>query len=339
MQVQTTRRLAWLALPLSLVLVAGACGSDDDDAGTDGAGSAEDFSGQTVSVTGSSTVAPISEIVGEDFGATTGAEVTVDDPGTGDGFVTFCEGGADIADASRPIDEEEVAACEENGVEYVELKIAFDGMAVMTNADNDDVECLSFADLYALIGPESQGVERWSDAQAIATELGSDTTFPDAELSLTGPGVESGTYDSFVEIALGDIAEERGQEETTRTDYEASAEDNTILANIEASDTSLGWVGFAYADQGGDAIKILEVAAEPGGECVAPDAGTIADGSYPLARPLYIYVNTAKAEENPAVAGYVDFYLSDLAGFVEAADYVALPDDQAEATQVAWDER
>jgi phosphate transport system substrate-binding protein len=343
-QVKTTRRLAWLALPLSLALVAGACGSDDDEGtgdtgGEDSGAEEQDFSGETVSVTGSSTVAPISELVGEDFGAETGAEVTVDDPGTGDGFVTFCEGGADITDASRAIDEEEIAACEAGGVEYVELKVGFDGMAVMTNAGNDDVECLNFADLYALTGPESSGFANWSDAQALATELGSDTTFPDAELALTGPGVESGTYDSFIEVALGDLIEERGQEETTRTDYEASAEDNTILANIAASDTSLGWVGFAFADQGGEDIKILDVAAEPGGECVTPDADTIASGDYPLSRPLYIYVNTAKAEENPAVAGYVDYYLGDLAGFVETADYVALPEDQAEETQTAWDGR
>lgn len=344
MQVKTTRRLAWLALPLSLALVAGACGSDDDDEGTgsggeDSGAEEQDFSGQSVSVTGSSTVAPISEIVGEDFAADTGAEVTVDDPGTGDGFVTFCEGGADITDASRPIKDEEIAACEAGGVEYVELKVGFDGMAVMTNANNGDVECLNFADLYALTGPESTGFANWSDAQALATELGSDTTFPEQPLDLTGPGVESGTYDSFIEVALGDTIEAREQEETTRQDYEASAEDNTILANIEASDYSLGWVGFAFADQAGDTIKVLDIAAEPGGECVTPDAETIASGDYPLSRSLYIYVNTAKADENPAVAGYVDYYLSDLAGFVEAADYVALPEDQAAETQAAWDGR
>jgi len=341
-QVKTNRRLALLALPLSLALLASACGDDDDTGGSDGGGGGEeteDLSGQTVSITGSSTVAPISELVGEDFATETGAEVTVDDPGTGDGFVEFCEGGADISDASRAIDEEEIAACEAAGVEYVELKVGFDGMAVMTGPGNDAVECLNFADLYALTGPESTGFANWSDAQAIASELGSSTTFPDEALDLTGPGPESGTYDSFIEIALADSIEARGQEETTRSDYSASAEDNTILANVEASDFSLGWVGFAFADQAGEAVKILDVAAEPDGECITPDAETIASGDYPLSRSLYIYVNTANADENPAVAGYVDFYLSDLAGFVEAADYVALPDDQAAETQSAWDGR
>ena len=340
MQVKTSRRLAWLALPLSLALLASACGDDDDSTSSgDSGSSSDDFSGQTVSVTGSSTVAPISEIVGEDFSTETGADVTVDDPGTGDGFVTFCEGGADISDASRQIKEEEIAACEAGGVEYVELKIGFDGMAVMTNPNNDSVECLNFADLYALIGPEAEGLANWSDSQALATELGSSTELPSEPLELTGPGKESGTYDSFVELALTGIAEERGQEPGTRTDYSASAEDNTILTNVESNDFSLGWVGFAFADQAGDEVKILDVAAEPDGDCVTPDAETIASGDYPLSRSLYIYVNKAKATENEAVAGYVDFYLSDLAGFVESADYVALPDDQTAETQTAWDGR
>lgn len=342
MQVKTTRRLAWLALPLSLALLASACGDDDDDDTSSGGdtGTEEDLSGQKVSVTGSSTVAPISEIVGEDFGDETGAEVTVDDPGTGDGFVEFCKGNADIADASRTIKDEEKAECDAAGIEFVELKIGFDGLTLMTSPNNDAVECVNFADLYALISPEAQGFAKWSDGQALATELGSTTQLPDETLDLTGPGKESGTYDSFIEIALKGYAEERGQDpKASRTDYAASAEDNTILANVEASDFSLGWVGFSYADQAGDQVKILDVAEEPGGECVTPDAETIASGDYPLSRSLYIYVNKAKATDNAAVAAYVDFYLSDLGGFVEAADYVALPDDQAEETTAAWEAR
>jgi ABC-type phosphate transport system substrate-binding protein len=198
--------------------------------------------------------------------------------------------------------------------------------------------CLSFADLYALTGPESEGFSNWTDAQDLATELGSDTEFPDAPLDVTGPGEESGTYDSFIEIALGDIIEERGQEETTRPDYEASADDNTIISNVEASDSSLGWVGFAYAEEQGDAVTEIEVAAEPNGECVAPSAETIGDGSYPLSRSLYIYVNSAKAEENPALAAFVDFYLGDLETWVTEGGYVALPDDRATATQQAWED-
>ena len=177
-------------------------------------------------------------------------DISVEGPGTGDGFKKFCAGETDISDASRPIEEEEIAECEKAGIEFIELKIAFDGISVLTAPDNP-VECLSFADLYALIGPEAEGFGKWTDATELAAELGSDTEFPDENLDLTGPGEESGTYDSFIEIAFGDIAEARLEEgkitedqaETTRPDYQASANDNTIIQNIEGSSGSLGWVG------------------------------------------------------------------------------------------------
>jgi len=339
-QVKTTRRLAWLALPLTLALVAGACGGDDDDdsTGSKGDDSSQDLSGKSVSVTGSSTVAPISEIVAEDFGAETDAKVTVDDPGTGDGFKEFCKGNADIADSSRQIKDEEKAECDKAGITYTELKIGFDGLTVMTNPNNDKVECLNFADLYALISPKAEGFKKWSDGQTLATQLGSKTELPDETLDLTGPGKESGTYDSFLEIALKGYAEEQGTDEkAARTDYKASADDNTILTNVESADFSLGWVGFAYADQAGDSVKILEVAKDNGTDCVAPSADTIQSGDYPLSRSLYIYVDNAKAKSNPAVKGYVDFYLDGLTDYVEEADYVALPDDQVSETQSTWD--
>jgi phosphate transport system substrate-binding protein len=334
------RRLAWLAVPLCLSLVAAACGDDDEDSGS-GDGGGDSGSG-SVNVSGSSTVAPISSLVAEEFQLENeGVEIAVDDPGTGDGFELFCNGETDISDASRPIDEEEAAACEENGVSYVELQIGFDGMSVLTNPANS-VECLSFADLYALIGPEATG-GNWSDAATIAGELGSNTEFPDAPLELTGPGQESGTYDSFIELAITPVAEERGlpedQAETIRSDYSASADDNVIVENITASDSSLGWVGFAFAEEAGDTVKELQVAAEPNGECVAPSAETIADESYPLSRPLFIYVNSANAEENQAVADYVDFYLADLNTWVEEAGYVGMPDDLVSETTSAWESR
>jgi phosphate transport system substrate-binding protein len=343
LQKNSRRRLAMLALPLCLGLVAAACGGDDDDdtsTGGNGGGSEEPVSG-SVNISGSSTVEPISSLVAEDFQAENqDANVAVDGPGTGDGFELFCNGETDISNASRTIDDEEAAVCEENGIEFVELQIGYDGLTVMTNPNNDAVECLSFADLYALIGPESNGFSKWSDGQALATELGSSTELPDADLELTGPGTESGTYDSFIEIALSGIAEERGQaDDATRSDYAASADDNVIIENIEGSDTSLGWVGFAFAEEAGDQIKEIPISAEPDSDCVEPSADTIADQSYPLSRSLYIYVNTAKAAENPAVAAYVDFYLSDLAGVVADAGYVPLPDDVAAETTSAWEAR
>jgi phosphate transport system substrate-binding protein len=341
------RRLAWLGILLAFGLVAAACGDDDDDTASgdeDGSSTDEATDGGEVSgeiqISGSSTVEPITAIVGEEFDSQNDTSTFVDGPGTGDGFALFCDGETDISDASRPIEDDEVATCEENGIEFIELQIAFDGMAVMTNANNPSTpECLSFADLYALIGPEAEGISTWADAQPVASELGSTTELPDAELALTGPGQESGTYDSFIEIALEGIAEERGQEPTTRTDYEANADDNIIIQNIESSDTSLGWVGFAFAEGAGDTVAEIPISEEPGGDCVEPTAETISDESYPLSRPLFIYVNAASAEENPAVAAFVDFYLADLNTFVEEAGYIVMPDETVAETMSAWEGR
>lgn len=346
----TTRRwLKMLALPLAAVLVLGACSSEDEaDSGSDSGG--DTAASGTVNVTGSSTVAPISTRVAE-LWEESGSEATVnvDGPGTGDGFALFCEGDADISDASRPIKEEEIATCEENDVEFIELKIAFDGISVITNSEND-IECLSFADLYALIGPEAQGFSNWEDAQDLATELGSDTTLPEGSLDISGPGEESGTYDSFIEIALADTAEARLEEgaitedqvETTRPDYQSSGDDNIIIQGIAGSPTSLGWVGFAFAEEavaGGD-VREIPVTAEVGGECVEPTTETIADGSYPISRPLFIYVSASAAEDNQAVADYVDYYLSDDGiAAVSEVGYVELPEDQLEATRTVWNDR
>jgi phosphate transport system substrate-binding protein len=341
------RRLAWLSIILAFSVVAAACGDDDDDAGgSDTEAASEDGGGSAsgeVNVSGSSTVQPITQAAGEAFMAeNSDATVNVDGPGTGDGFTLFCNGETDISDASRQIEEEEIAACEENGVEYVELQVAFDGLTVMTNPNNSDVESLNFQDLYALIGPESEGFNNWSDAQDLATELGSQTQFPDAELTLVGPGPESGTYDSFIEIALSDIAEEQGvpeeQVESTRPDYEQSADDNQIISGIEGSDTSLGWVGFAFAEEAGEGVTEIPIAADPSSDPVAPSAETIADGSYPLSRSLYIYVSTTAITDNPAVVPFVDFYLEGLTEFVEGVGYVPLPDDLVSETQTAWTE-
>ena len=343
MQAIKQRRWAWLAIILAIGLTAAACGGDDDDSSSDSGDSGGALSGE-INVSGSSTVEPISVAAGEAFMEdNVDVVVNVEGPGTGDGFEQFCAGDIDISDASRAIDEEEAAACEEAGIEYVELQIAYDGITVMTNPNNSTVECLSFADLYALIGPEAQGTSTWADASAIATELGSTTALPDASLDLTGPGTESGTYDSFIELALSGIAEERGlpedQIETTRPDYASSADDNVIIQNIEASDTSLGWVGFAFAEEAGDQVIEIPVSSEPGGDCVAPEADTISDNSYPLSRPLFIYVSTAAADDNAAVVPFVDFYLENLNQFVEEGGYVTMPDDQVQATVGAWDGR
>ena len=290
-----------------------------------------------VFVTGSSTVEPISVLVSELAAELSGGAlaVTVEGPGTGDGFSKFCAGEADIADASRPIKDEEAATCAEAGIEFVGLEVAIDGLTIATNPDNDTVDCLDVPALYALVGPESEGFTNWSDAAELAKELGSTATLPDAELLITGPGPESGTYDTFVEFAIADLAEERGVDETTRVDYTQSPNDNVIVEGIEATETSLGWVGYAFYSAEQDRLKPLAIDAGDG--CVLPDASTIGDGSYPFSRSLYIYVNTTSLADDPAVGSYVDLYLSSEGiAQVALAGYVALPADRQAATLDAW---
>ena len=292
---------------------------------------------ETVVVSGSSTVEPISSAVAEGFAdARDSVSISVDGPGTGDGFELFCDGLIDINDASSKIKPEQIEQCEAGGVEFVELQIANDGIAVLTNPANDTVSCLTLADLYALVGPESQGLGRWSDARDLATELGSDTELPDEPIDVVGPGEESGTFASFVELVIEEFNEDRGQEATTRPDYQASSDDNIILQGVGGSPTSFGWVGFAFAREA-EGVKILEV---DGGEgCVAPTQETIGDGSYPISRPLFIYVNVAAAERSPVLEAFVDFYLHDAIDSVAEVGYVPLTDEDLAATRARWASR
>jgi phosphate transport system substrate-binding protein len=334
------RKTGWLARSFvvlaSLSLVAVACGDDGGDAG----GNTTTLTGD-IFVSGSSTVEPITALVAELFAEENpDVAISVEGPGTGDGFELFCNGETDVSDASRPIDEEEAAVCQEAGIEYIELEVAIDGMAVLTSHDNGTVTCLNESDLYALMGPESQGFDTWSAADGLGQEVGGQAApYPDADLTITAPGEESGTYDSFVELVFEDLAEERGVEPAARPDYQASANDNVIIEGIAGSPTSLGWVGFAFYVQNSDVVKAIEVAAEDSTDCVAATAETIASGEYPLQRSLYIYVNEAKAADSEALRAFVDFYLTDLGlvSSVEQVGYVVLPDDRRADTASTWE--
>ena len=334
-------RMRVVAASISLLaLIAAACGDGNGGTG-DGNGTDDGLTG-SILVSGSSTVQPITDLVAELFiEQAPDVQFSVDGPGTSDGFVLFCDGETDVQDASRAISEEEIAACQANGVEYVELEVAFDGITVMTNPANT-IECLTTADLYALMGPESEGFESWSDANALATELGGTDSFPDSPLEITAPGEESGTYDAFLELAgFEDFGVSHGLTEDAaavmRPDYQSSANDNVILQAIEGTPSALGYVGFAYAEEGGDTVK--EVAVDAGDGCIAPSRETIADGSYPLSRSLYVYVNTAKAAESPELKAFVDYYVSDdgLTLAVTEAGYVELPQDRIDNTRSTWE--
>jgi len=375
----TRRPLLGIGVMLMLVLAAcqsnsGASGSASASASTEAsteasataeesmeespmASASEDATGSVsgeIFVSGSSTVEPITNAAAEAFAADNpDFQYVVEGPGTGDGFALFCNGETDISDASRAIKEEEAALCQESTVEYVELLVAFDGLSVITSEENE-ISCLSFLDLYALLGPESENFENWSEANDLAAELeaefgedmgASNAPYPDLSLEITAPGEESGTYDSFVELVFGDIAEARAaggsiteeQIKTSRIDYTASANDNVIVENISGSPGSLGWVGLAFASEA-EGVKLLEV--DGGDGCVAPSDETVADESYPVSRPLFIYPSLAAIESNPAVAPFVEFYISEeglaLAGEV---GYVALNEEQSQATRDAWEGR
>lgn len=333
-----SRKLTIAAGVAALAVVTAACGSSSTPGGSSSGGG--DLNG-SVTVSGSSTVQPISQLVAETFSANNpNVQISVDGPGTGDGFVLFCEGKTDINDASRQIEPEEAKACKKNGVNYTELEIGLDGITVMTSPANTAVTCLNKGDLYALFGPQSEGFSTWTDANSLAQQVGGTGNFPDAPLTIVAPGEESGTYDSFISLAgIEDTALAQGvsadQAASLRPDYQSSPNDNVIITGIEGSDTSLGFVGFAYADQQGSSVTKLQI--DGGSGCVEPSAGTIGDGSYPLSRSLYLYVNTGKAAGNPSLKAFVDFYLSDEGiGSVGAADYVDLPADRIDATRQAW---
>jgi phosphate transport system substrate-binding protein len=333
------RRKRWSPVGGALVLavVAAACGGGDPSG--DGGGTSN-LTG-SITISGSSTVEPISELVAELFNeANPDVSITVNGPGTGDGFELFCNGEIDIADASRTIEPEEEEACADRGIEYTELEVAFDGVTVMVNADSA-LECLTTQDLYAIFGPESEGIDSTADANALSKEVGGAGDMPDQPLEITAPGEESGTYDAFIDlVGVEDTAIENGVAEEAaaalRPDYQSSSNDNVIIQAMEGSPNALGFVGFAFAEQAGAAVK--EVAIDGGDGCVAPSAETIVDGSYPLSRSLYIYPNIATAAQDEALRAFVDFYLTDdgLTPAVEEAGYIPLRADRVEETRSAW---
>jgi phosphate transport system substrate-binding protein len=328
------KRRIWglVALIAALSIVAAACGDDADDGGS---GNGGEVTG-SLSISGSSTVEPITSLVAEKFQSeNTGVQIAVDGPGTSDGFELFCNGETDISDASRAISEEELADCEANGISPVEIEVGLDALTVIGNPASP-IDCMNFGDIYALFGPESEGFANWSDADALAGEVGGNGGFPDSPLTIVAPGEESGTYGSFIEIALEGIMEERGQDTNLRPDYQISADDNVIVDNSAGTEGGLGFVGFSFAINAGDAVKRIDV--DGGDGCVSPSEENVINGTYPISRSLYVYVNPNKITENPAVAPFVDYYLSDegIASVTEV-QYVALPADRLDAARSAWD--
>lgn len=331
------RRYVWIAAGLlALSVVAAACSSSDNSGDGGSASGGGELTG-SLNISGSSTVEPITSLVAENFqSANTGVEMAVDGPGTTDGFALFCNGETDINDASRQISDDEIAACKAGGVDYIELAIGKDALTVVGHPDNP-VDCLALGDLYALFGPESQGIDNWSGANSLAKQVGGNGGLPDLPLTIVAPGEESGTYGSFIDLATKSIADTQGQDpdNVLRPDYQISADDNVIIQNAEGTPGGLGFVGFSYAQNAGGNIKEFKI--DNGGGCVEPSAAAVNDGTYPLGRTLYLYVNKEKLASNPALKPFVDYYLSE-EGIKAVTDvqYIALPTADLEASRSTW---
>lgn len=265
-----------------------------------------------VKIDGSSTVYPITEAVGEEFQkAKKGAvKVTIGISGTGGGFKKFCRDEIDISDASRPIMKKEMELCSKNGVEYIELPIAYDGLAVMVNPKNNWVDSMTVDELRKIWEPQAQGkVMKWNQVRP---------NWPDAPLKLFGPGVDSGTFDYFTEAIVGKSKSSRG-------DYTSSEDDNVLVHGIAGDRYSLGYFGLAYYEENRDKLKLVPIVNPKTKKQVLPSEKTVMDGTYqPLSRPIFIYVNL-KSLEKPWVKEFVEFYLKNASALVREVKYIPLP--------------
>ena len=295
-----------------MILVLAACGGQQASETGEGG-----LSGDVV-VDGSSTVEPLSSAAATLYrDVEPGVNVTVATSGTGGGFQRFCAGETDISDASRPISDEEAAACAEAEVEYTEIVIANDGLSVVVNPENDWLECVTTEQLATIWGPESEGtVTSWQDV---------DPSFPDEPLALYGAGTDSGTFDYFTEAI-------NGEEGAIRTDYSPSEDDNLTVQGVAGSKGGIGFFGLSYAEENAEAVKLVPV--DSGEGCITPSTETVQDGSYsPLGRPLFIYVNNAKYTENATLQSFVDYYLENQAPIAEEALFIPLTDEQQTTAQ------
>lgn len=305
---------------LALSLILAACGGSAGG-GQGGGGGTEELSGR-INIEGSSTVIPITEAVADGFREEAPrVQISIGGAGTSDGFEAFCQGNTQISDASRPIDqEEEVPLCEENGVEFVELPVAIDGLSVVVNKQNDFAEDITLEELNTMWAPEAEGeIMRWNQVRS---------SWPNEPLNLYGAGTQSGTFDFFTEFV-------NGEEGASRSDYQASEDDNVLVQGIQGDENALGYFGYSYYVENEDTLKALAV------DDVEPSPETIASGEYPLSRPLFIYVNTQDLKQNPAVREFVSFYIEEgnLSKFVEQADYINYPASTQEQIRQQFEDR
>jgi phosphate transport system substrate-binding protein len=311
--------LLTLAVAGALAFGVVACGDDEESGSGNNAAASEggELSG-SIAIDGSSTVAPFAEAAAELFQEeNSGVQITVGTSGTGGGFEKFCAGETDISDASRPIkDDEEAPLCDEGGVKYTEIQIANDGIAIASNKELA-VDCLTTDQLKQV----------WNKGSKVKSLSEVDGQFPDTELSLYGPGTDSGTFDFFTDAI-------NGEEGVSREDYEASEDDNQLVTGVSGDAGGLGYFGFSYYEGAADKLNLVGVDSGDG-NCVKPSVESIQDGSYkPLSRPLFMYPK-ADAMKRPEVKAFMEFVVNQAPAIAEAAKIVPLTDEQ---TQTAKDE-
>ena len=310
------RKLLLFAACGVLAVGVAACGEDEDSDSGGGGGDGGELSG-TIRIDGSSTVGPFAQAAQEAFqGENPGVRISVAQSGTGGGFEKFCAGETDISNASRPIDEEEeVPICEKEGVNYTEVQVANDGISVTTNP-NLEVDCLT----------TDQLKELWAQGSKAKSLADIDPKLPDTELTLFGPGTDSGTFEFFTE-------EINGEEGNTRKDYQPSEDDNVLVQGVAGEDGGLGYFGFSYYEQNQDKLNLVGV--DAGSGCVEPSQESISSGEYkPLSRPLFMYPSQ-KALRRPEVKAFMDYVVENYQAISEAAAIVPMSQEQADQAKSA----
>jgi phosphate transport system substrate-binding protein len=306
--------ISTVLLALALTLAMPGCQRENREPGADSAA--------IITVDGSSTVFPIAEAVAEEFGKRHGVRVTIGVSGSGGGFKKFCKQETVITNASRPIKPSEVELCAKNGVEYIELPVAYDGIAVVVHKQASWVDRMTVDELKKLWSPEAQGkITRWNQIR---------TGWPDSEIHLFGPGVDSGTYDYFTKAVVG-------REHASRGDFTSSEDDNVLVQGIATDSGALGFFGLAYYTENRDKLKIVPI--DGGNGPVTPSLETVADGTYqPLSRPLFVYVNK-QAAERKEIQDYIAYFLNQGRPLVREVGYIPLPDRAYRLAQERFDRR
>ncbi len=304
------KKLALTAMMTGVLAITAACGAQGTEGNKEQAGGDTKQLQGEIKIDGSSTVFPIMEAVVEEYGMTQpGVKVSVSSSGTGGGFKAFIAGETELSNASRPIKDEEKAGLEEKGIDYTEVKLAFDGLSVVVNKDNDWVESLTIEDLKK-IWVEDGTVKKWSDINP---------DWPAEEIKLYSPGTDSGTFDYFDEVVL--------EEQPIVEKATLSEDDNTLVQGVQGDKNAIGYFGYAYYAENKDTLKIVPI--DGGNGPVEPNNETIESGEYsPLSRPLFTYVKNSAIKDQEEVYDFVKFLLENAATLSEDVGYVQLPEEE-----------